>query len=96
MRVSVHAGGIALTLVHERMTRSVLVEAPDAASAVAALHEIEKAKAHYKEVAARTSRYVQLEEIHAQCCANCSIFVSPFLRAMRRDIICARKLQKRF
>ena len=26
-RVSVHAGGIALTLVHERMTRSVLVEA---------------------------------------------------------------------
>lgn len=69
-RVSVHAGGIALTLVHERMTRSVLVEAPDAASAVAALHEIEKAKAHYKEVAARTSRYVQLEEIHAQCCAN--------------------------
>ena len=43
-RVSVHAGGIALTLVHERMTRSVLVEAPDAASAVAALHEIEKQK----------------------------------------------------
>ena len=50
-----HVGGIALTLVHERMTRSVLIEAPDAVSVVAALHEIEKAKC-CREVVASTSR----------------------------------------
>ncbi|MBU1693564.1 MAG: hydroxymethylglutaryl-CoA reductase [Verrucomicrobia bacterium] len=69
-RVSMATEGLRAVVVDERMTRSVLVEAPDAAEAVRAGAELLRRK---PEIAARveaTSRFLKFLDIHIQCAAN--------------------------
>lgn len=68
--VTRQAGGIRATLVDDRMSRSLLLEAPDAGSA---LHALEGLKARLEEmnaVVARSSRYARLLGINSQIVAN--------------------------
>lgn len=70
-RVSMHTEkGIAITLVDDRMTRSILLEAPDAGEAVRVLQQIEADDAGLKEAAATTGRFVSLIELHSQIAGN--------------------------
>ena len=66
-RVSLHApAGIRCTVVDERMTRSILLEAPDAGAAVEALRALGPLRPELERVAAATSRFARLLDIHSQ------------------------------
>ena len=66
-RVSMHCpGGIRCTVVDERMTRSVLLEAPDAAAAVQALESIQAGFSALSDIVETTSRYARLLDMHSQ------------------------------
>ncbi|MBN2162756.1 MAG: hypothetical protein JXR25_08425 [Pontiellaceae bacterium] len=70
-RVSMNcAGGIKCTLVDERMTRSVLFEAPDASAALMALQSIKAGMPKLKEVVEGTSRFAKLIDLHSQIAGN--------------------------
>ncbi|HMP95661.1 MAG TPA: hydroxymethylglutaryl-CoA reductase [Kiritimatiellia bacterium] len=69
-KVTVHGGGLAVTVVDERMTRSVLVEAPGAAGAVAVRDFIETRRGDLETVTASTSRFARLKDIHTQIAGN--------------------------
>lgn len=62
--------GIVATLVDERMTRSVLVEATDAATAYAAAQAIHANIDELREVVRGCSRFAQLVKIHHEINAN--------------------------
>lgn len=59
-------GGIRAVVVDERMSRSILLEADDAAAALAAWRRIEAARSELQEVVASTSRFARLIDLHAQ------------------------------
>lgn len=59
-RTTFHAGGIKVTLVDERMTRSILLEAPDAQVARKILNELQNRYADIQAVVSQTSRFAQL------------------------------------
>ena len=63
-RVTARAGGIHAVILDERMTRSVLVVAPDAAGARTVVEFVRAQRAALAEVARGTSRFVQLKDIH--------------------------------
>ncbi len=63
-------GGIKCTLIDERMTRSVLFEAPDAAVAVQALQKIKAGFAALQKVVKGTSRFARLIDLHGQIAGN--------------------------
>ncbi|HPR68773.1 MAG TPA: hydroxymethylglutaryl-CoA reductase [Kiritimatiellia bacterium] len=65
-RVTAHAGGIRITVLDERMTRSVLVDAPDAAAALALVRFVEARREALAEVAASTSRFARLKDVHCE------------------------------
>ena len=65
-RVSAHAGGIRVTVVDERMTRSILLEAPNAGIATQRLHEIKNRYDEIQAVVAKTSRFAKLIDTHHQ------------------------------
>lgn len=65
-RVCTLSGGIRLTLIDERMTRSVLIEADSATTLHAAYAAIQRQKAELQSIVAQTSQYAQLLEMHAQ------------------------------
>ncbi|WP_372846084.1 hydroxymethylglutaryl-CoA reductase [Pontiella sp.] len=70
-RVSMNcAGGIKCTVVDDRMTRSVLFEAPDAGAALIALEKIKQARAELEHVVAGTSRFAKLIDLHSQIAGN--------------------------
>ena len=70
-RVSMNcADGIRCTLVDERMTRSVLFEAPDASAALLALQSIKAGMPKLKEVVEGTSRFAKLIDLHSQIAGN--------------------------
>jgi len=69
-RVSARAGGIRTVIVDDRMTRSVLVEAPSAERAVEVLHAMRRRKSELDAVVASSSRFAQLLEFHTQLVAN--------------------------
>lgn len=70
-RVSMHCeGGIQCTIVDERMTRSVLIEAPNAASAVSALQQIRGGLPKLKAIVEGTSRFARLIDLHSQIAGN--------------------------
>ncbi len=70
-RVSMNcAGGIKCTVVDERMTRSVLFEAPDAAVAVQALQKIKAGFAALQKIVEGTSRFAKLIDLHSQIAGN--------------------------
>lgn len=65
-RVCTQAGGIRATLVDERMTRSVLVEADSVADIYAAYQAILNDRAKMEAIISETSRFAKLIDIHAQ------------------------------
>lgn len=65
-RVTAQAGGIRAVVLDERMTRSVLVDAPDAAGARDLIAFLEIRRADLAQVAAGTSRFAQLKDVHCQ------------------------------
>lgn len=69
-RVSMRSGGIQAIIVDERMSRSVLVEAPDANCAARAMSKLLSSKEELGRVAQATSRYAEFLDIHCQLVAN--------------------------
>ena len=63
-RVTDKAGGICTTVFDERMTRSVLIDAPTATAALDLVRFIEAQRAELDKVAADTSRFARLIEAH--------------------------------
>lgn len=63
-------GGIKATVLDERMTRSILLEADDAASALAAIQELHSRRAELEQVVSAGSRFAKLIDIHHQIVAN--------------------------
>ncbi len=64
------AGGIKTTLVDERMSRSILLEAEDAQAAVQALNSILSRRPEMNDVVRKSSRFAQLIDMHSQIVAN--------------------------
>ena len=69
-RVSMACGGIAAVVVDERMTRSILLEAPGAAEALQALTSLKSRKDELAGLVAQTSRFARLLDLHAQIAGN--------------------------
>jgi hydroxymethylglutaryl-CoA reductase (NADPH) len=69
-KVSMLCGGIHAVVVDERMTRSVIVEATDAAAALAAAHALRARFAEMAAAAGATSRYAELIDVHTQIVGN--------------------------
>jgi hydroxymethylglutaryl-CoA reductase (NADPH) len=65
-RVTAEAGGIRVVIADDRMTRSILLEAPDAVGAVAAWRIALDRKEEIGKVVAQTSRFARLADLHAQ------------------------------
>lgn len=63
-------GGILTTLVDERMSRSILLEADDAMAALAAIRAIDASRAELQRVVAGSSRFAELIDIHHQIAGN--------------------------
>ncbi|QZN86678.1 hydroxymethylglutaryl-CoA reductase [Cellulomonas sp. C5510] len=63
-------GGIRATLVDERMSRSVLLEAGDAGVALAAWQHLTSHRAELEAVVAGSSRFARLIDLHVQIAAN--------------------------
>lgn len=64
------AGGIKTTLVDERMSRSILLEAVDASAAVTALNSIKSRLPEMNALVAESSRFAKLIDMHSQVVAN--------------------------
>ncbi|MFC6669384.1 hydroxymethylglutaryl-CoA reductase [Marinobacterium aestuariivivens] len=69
-RVSVLAGGIKTSVIDERMTRSILLEAEDALAAHQAIESLKARQPELNEVVGRSSRFARLIDIHSQVVAN--------------------------
>lgn len=69
-RVSTLCGGIKTTVIDERMTRSILLEADDATVVLHAWNSIQQRKAEMNEVVGTSSRFAKLVDMHAQVVAN--------------------------
>ncbi|HQF21680.1 MAG TPA: hydroxymethylglutaryl-CoA reductase [Kiritimatiellia bacterium] len=63
-RVTAQAGGIQAVIFDERMTRSVLVVAPDVVAAQNVVEFVQQSRAELAKVAAGTSRFAKLVDIH--------------------------------
>nr|WP_255723204.1 hydroxymethylglutaryl-CoA reductase [Thalassobius sp. Cn5-15] len=68
--VSRYSGGIQVTMVDERMTRSIAVRAPSAAAAYAAWQRIEAQFDKVGEIIATTSRFARLVKLNRQIAGN--------------------------
>jgi len=64
-RVCTQAGGIRATIIDERMTRSILVEADTVAKVHHVYLDIQKQKDHLQSIINSTSRFAKLIDIHA-------------------------------
>lgn len=70
-RISMNcADGIQCTVVDERMTRSVLFEAPNASASVLALHKIKAEFSSLSTIVEGTSRFAKLIDMHSQIAGN--------------------------
>lgn len=69
-KVSMLAGGIKAVVVDDRMTRSILLEAPDAEAAVCTASALANRQPELAAVVSSSSRFAQLLDIHTQCVAN--------------------------
>ncbi|MBN1684274.1 MAG: hydroxymethylglutaryl-CoA reductase [Gammaproteobacteria bacterium] len=65
-RVSRESAGIYVTLIDDRMTRSVIFKAPDAETALKIIQEAKNRKQELQAVIAQTSRFAKLLDIHFQ------------------------------
>lgn len=68
--VSRLAGGINTTVIDDRMSRSILLEAQDAAAAMAAVNDLGGRKSELNEVVAESSRFAKLIDLNSQIVAN--------------------------
>ncbi|WP_027859427.1 hydroxymethylglutaryl-CoA reductase [Marinobacterium jannaschii] len=69
-RVSTLTDGIKATIIDERMTRSILLEANDAHEALLALQAIKGRREDLQAVVAQSSRFARLIDMHSQVVAN--------------------------
>jgi hydroxymethylglutaryl-CoA reductase (NADPH) len=69
-RVSREAGGIRAVVVDECMTRSVLLEAPDAEIAAKVVHDLRNQHAEMEDVVAQSSNFAELKDINFQIVGN--------------------------
>ena len=69
-RVAAHSGGIRVTVIDERMTRSVLLEAPNAGVAALRLKQIKERHADIQDVVSQSSRFAKLIDMHFQVVGN--------------------------
>jgi len=69
-RVSMQADGIAVTIARDIMARSILLEAPSAAEAVAAAHRIEADQGELAGVVNATTRFGSFTGLHWQVTGN--------------------------
>jgi len=69
-RVTQACGGLKAVVVDERMTRSVVVQAPGAVEAAAVAQALPGRKADMQEAVATTSRFAQLKDVHTQVAGN--------------------------
>lgn len=69
-RVALHAGGIRVTLMDERMTRSILLEADNASIARDALQSIKQRPDDLQEIVALSSNYAKLIGLNSQVVGN--------------------------
>ena len=69
-RVATAAGGIRAVVIDERMTRSVLFEASDAAGALSSLQKIKAAFSELQILTGTTSRFAKLIDLHSQIAGN--------------------------
>ncbi|RPI03172.1 MAG: hydroxymethylglutaryl-CoA reductase [Calditrichaeota bacterium] len=69
-RVTAQSGGIQVTIIDERMTRSIVMEAMDAKSALAARDSLTMRTQEIREVCENTSNFARLLDIHYQIIAN--------------------------
>lgn len=69
-RVSALTDGIKTTVVDERMSRSILLEAEDASEAVQALNSIKSRMNDINEVVSQSSRFAKLIDMNSQIVAN--------------------------
>ena len=69
-RVALRSGGIKAVVIDERMTRSILFEAPDAIVALQCLEKIKAAFSSFNNVVATTSRFAKLIDMHSQIAGN--------------------------
>ncbi len=69
-RVTHHAGGIHITVVDTRMSRSITLQAPDAVHARMAAETIQNTLDTLQEVVSQTSRFAKLIQINAKIIGN--------------------------
>ena len=69
-KVSHQCGGITTTLLDSRMTRSIILEAPDAATALADAKKIAASKEELQKVVSESSHIAKLLDINWQIAAN--------------------------
>jgi hydroxymethylglutaryl-CoA reductase (NADPH) len=69
-RVATACGGLKAVVIDDRMTRSVLFEAPDAPAALGALQKIRASLSGLQEVVGTTSRFAKLIDLHSQIAGN--------------------------
>ncbi|RUM91742.1 MAG: hydroxymethylglutaryl-CoA reductase [Thiomicrospira sp.] len=69
-RVTHHAGGIRVTVIDERMTRSVLLEAPNASVALQRFQALKADQAALQAVVSETSQYAKLLDLNVQIVGN--------------------------
>ncbi|MBN2646212.1 MAG: hydroxymethylglutaryl-CoA reductase [Thiotrichales bacterium] len=69
-RVSAHSGGIRVTVIDERMTRSILLQAPHAGIALQSLKSLQQQHAQLQEVVSQSSRFAKLIDTHFQVVGN--------------------------
>lgn len=63
-------GGVACTVVDDRMTRSILLEAPDAGAALEVVRFARDARGELEAWAAETGRFARLVDVHSQIVGN--------------------------
>ena len=69
-RVSILSNGIQGTIIDERMTRSILLEALDASEAIKVAREVKEKKQELEAIISTTSRFAKLIDINYQIVAN--------------------------
>ena len=69
-RVTRSAGGIKVVMVQDCMTRSILLEAQDATSALKILNNLNEHHAELEKITEKSSRFTKLKDWHVQIVAN--------------------------
>lgn len=69
-KISRLCGGIRATVIDERMSRSIVLEAPNAQVALGALRDIQAQQALLADAVAATSRFARLIDVHSEIVGN--------------------------